>query len=447
MQLPPSTAKSSTSSVNSSASGIVSNDLQSVNTTNSPGGTSSSFMTIRSSTNHASSTALTNSPVFLSSTQVSPLSSDSSRVTRKGDASQKSTHPNSPRIPSIPTTSRRTSSATSANNGSPSNTVAGFTSLRSNSNSEFSVSAQSHSEPTAPSQSCSVCAENSSSTATSLSSLSRAQMGPTSSPSSARQTTVDSTSPSTSSSVLSTSVAVGFYEQLPDGVTTYFDITATITSPPPSFTTISASNSQWTGDTTIVSDGTTYPVIYGCAQCGGKHHGIIVGGLGGKPGDPKRNGCGSGILAIFRSIFGCGTEFIIPGLPPFIIDPLGDPVTSAPETDPDPGPGQHLSDNPRSNGPSLSQAFSTPTFSRALSSTSLCSATSTPSLYGIFLADGITKAEITSLSTYLQEEVGGPDLVSAISLSVDNVASMFAALMDNCVALKIGSHPSVNNPP
>lgn len=435
VQSPPSTAKSLTSSVNSSAIGFVFSDSQSVITTISHSGISSSFTTIPRSTNHTSSNALPNPPVFISSTQVTSLSSKSSRVPRRGDASQKSPRPSSPRIPSVPTTSRKSSSASAADKGTLSNKVAGFMSSRS----------QSYSEPTVSTQICSLCAENSSSIATSLSSLPRAQVRPTSSPLSARQTTANLPSSRTPSGVSSTPVAVGFTEQLLSGVTSYFNITATITLPPPGFTTISASNSQWTGDTTTVSHGTTYPVVYGCAQCGGRHHGIIVGGLGGKPRDPERNGCGSGILAIFRSIFGCGTEFIFPGLPPFIIDPLGDPVTSAPETDS--GPHEEPSGKPRSNGPSLSQASSTPISSRAASSTSLCSPTSTPNLYAIFLVDGVTNAETESLSTYLQEEVGGPDLVSAIFLSVDNVASMFAALMDNCVASKIGSHPSVNSPP
>ena len=132
---------------------------------------------------------------------------------------------------------------------------------------------------------------------------------------------------------------------------------------------------------------------------------------------------------MFRSIFGCGTEFNFPsswGLPQFIIDPLGDPVTSAPETDPDPD--KEPTGKPRSNGPSLSQTSSTPTISIPASSTASCSPASTPDLYAIFLVNEVTDAEVGSLSTYLQEEVGGPEVVATISAS------------------KINSHPSVGLP-
>lgn len=140
-----------------------------------------------------------------------------------------------------------------------------------------------------------------------------------------------SSSPTKTSSSNSALVSV-FYEILPGGTTTYYNITTTITSPPTGFTTILASNSHWSGDTNTVIDHTTYPVLYGCAHCGGLHNGIILAGLGGTSSDPARTGCGSGILAIFRSIFGCGTEFNFPpvwDLPAIILDPSGDPVPLA----------------------------------------------------------------------------------------------------------------------
>ena len=48
-------------------------------------------------------------------------------------------------------------------------------------------------------------------------------------------------------------------------------------------------------------------------------------------------------------------------------------------------------------------------------------------------------AELDTLTTYLQEEVG--NRVAKMS------ASMFAAVMDDCVASRIDTHPSVSVPP
>ena len=247
-----------------------------------------------------------------------------------------------------------------------------------------------------------------------------------------------------------------FYEVFPDGSTTTLDITMTITSPPPGFSTISASNSLWTGDTTIVSAGTTYPVIYGCSVCGGRHHGIILTGLGGKPGLPKRNGCGSGILSIFKSIFGCGSEFNFPpvwGLPPFVNGPLGNPIPLEPQPNPyDPEPDEEPETSPEPTSPEVtsveitkSSASTVKASSTKASSTSACSATTSPIPYAIFLVDNVSGAELSALSEYFQEEIGGPEVVGEIPLGVNAGDSIFAALIDNCVASKIGTHPSVSN--
>ena len=68
-----------------------------------------------------------------------------------------------------------------------------------------------------------------------------------------------------------------------------------------------------------------------------------------------------------------------------------------------------------------------------------CSPTGTPVLHGIFLTVGISNSELNTLSTYLQEEVGS---------HVANITkSMFAAVMDDCVASRIDTHPSVSVPP
>lgn len=103
----------------------------------------------------------------------------------------------------------------------------------------------------------------------------------------------------------------------------------TITSPPAGFTTFTASNSLWTSDTTTVIHGDIIPVLYL-----GKHKGIELEGLGGKPNDPVRPGCSG----LFRSIIGCGTWIKLPGLPTFEISPGGVPIPQEPPTDPnDPG--------------------------------------------------------------------------------------------------------------
>ena len=423
---PPSSAKSLTRSWSSSASELVVDNRPSLITITSNSDTSSTFTTLASST------------VFSYSNNDFFLSSESSKASEQKDPFQRSKRLASSEILLAVTTSRNSPPVSSTSNETP----FGTTTFRSSYSHSSSRNAS-----TISSQSCSLCTKSFCPGAACSYSSSRAHMrlnsdfessvGPTSS-----TLLRSSASPSPTVSVSSTPTLAGFYELVPAGVTSYFDITATITSPPPGFTTLLASNTHWTGDTTTVSDGTTYPVIYGCAHCGGRHHGIVIEGLGGKSNDPKRPGCGSSILAMFRSMFGCGTEFNFPplwGLPPFIIDPLGDPVTSAPETDPDPDP----TGKPRSNGPSLSQASSTPTTSISASSTASCFPTSTPNLYAIFLVDRITDTEVVSLSTYLKEEVGGSDVVAAISLGTNGVASMFAALIDDCVASKINSHPSV----
>ena len=389
--------------------------------------------------------------VFSSSTRQSSPNARSSKASRLGESSQGSKISTSTKIIPASTSNRASLSISSAGDGNYSETSATFTS-----------SYPSRSQTAASNQSCSLCMKSSVSTAARSSVSQTTSILQRSSVASDPAVSVSPAPTASGFSASSTPVVSAFYEVLSGGVTTYYNITATITSPPPGFTTIMASNSQWTGDTTTVSDGTTYPVIYGCTGCGGLHHGIVIAGLGGGPTDPKREGCRSGIFAIFRSIFGCGTGFTFPsiwGLPPFIIDPLGDPVPLAPgsETDPDPDedPDDETSSKPQSNGPSSSRASltpslsrassSTPTFSTSASSVASCSPSSTPNLYAIFLVTGITDAEVGSLSTYLQE-VGGPDVVAPISLGIDDVATMFVAVIDDCVASKIDAHPSVIKP-
>ena len=278
-------------------------------------------------------------------------------------------------------------------------------------------------------------------------------------------------SSATTTRTVSMSNVPGFYEILPDGSTTNVEITTTVTSPPPGFSTIATRNSLWTGDTTTVSAGTTYPVIYGCSVCGGEHHGIIIFGLGGKPSDPKRSGCGSGILSIFKSLFGCGSEFKFPpswGLPPFIVGPSGNPIpeeTQPNPNDPEPEPEEEPQTSPEATSPKTTSSQTTSsqtassqttssqitssqtTFSEVTSSTTsstiACSAIMTPIPYAVFLHENVSEAELNAVSSYLQEEVGGPDVVAEISLGTRPGDSMFAALIDNCVASKIGAHPSV----
>lgn len=57
--------------------------------------------------------------------------------------------------------------------------------------------------------------------------------------------------------------------------------------------------------------------------------------------------------------------------------------------------------------------------------------------------DGVNSSDLDALSVYLQEEVGGPSFFAEIPLGIDNAASMFAALTDDCVASRIDTHPSV----
>lgn len=135
----------------------------------------------------------------------------------------------------------------------------------------------------------------------------------------------------------------------------------TITSPPAGFTTSTASNPSWTSDTTTVIHGTIYPVWYI-----GKHKGIELTGLGGKPDDPVRTGCSG----LFRSIIGCGTWIKIPGFPTFEISPDGVPIPQDPLTDPD---------DPDKHGNSDDQNQSAETTSRAYEKTSLKSEDHTPS--------------------------------------------------------------------
>lgn len=270
------------------------------------------------------------------------------------------------------------------------------------------------------------------------------------------------TSDPTITATFSMSSILGFYEILPDNSTTTINITTTITSPPPKFSTVAASNSLWTGDTTTVSAGTTYPVIYGCSACGGKHHGMMVSGLGGTRSDPKRKGCRSGFLSLFKSLFGCGTAFIFPplwGLPPFVVGPLGNPIpleTQPNTNDSEPEEQEETEtlakatmsrDTMSRATPSraTSRATLSKTSSSMASSTAACSVTTTPISYAIFLVENVSKAELIILSSYFEEEVGGPDVVGEIPLGINAGDSLFAGLIDNCVASKIGTHPTVGS--
>ena len=276
----------------------------------------------------------------------------------------------------------------------------------------------------------------------------------------------------TTTGVVSKSSVLGFYIVLTDGSTTTINATTTITSPPTDFSTISASNALWTGDTTTQSAGTVFPVLYGCKLCGGRHHGLILGGLGGLPGLPKRHGCG-GFVSIFRSPFGCGSVFSFPplwGLPPFVLGPLGNPIPekaqpdptdpeSEPEEDPEisseaTSPRSIISqDNPSSTtAPQLttselisSKTTASITSSSVSSSTRNCAATGTPKPYAVFLVESLSQAGLKNLSSYLQQEVGGPDVIAEIALGPTPGDSMFAARINDCMASKIGAQPSVSD--
>lgn len=107
---------------------------------------------------------------------------------------------------------------------------------------------------------------------------------------------------------------------------------STITSPPPGFSTFTASNPLWTSDTSTEINGTLCPVFYV-----GHHEGIVLAGLGGKPDDPVRPGCSG----LFKSFIGCGTWIKLPHLGIFRINSDGVPIPQGEPTDPvepgDPG--------------------------------------------------------------------------------------------------------------
>ena len=68
----------------------------------------------------------------------------------------------------------------------------------------------------------------------------------------------------------------------------------------------------------------------------------------------------------------------------------------------------------------------------------------TPTPHAVFLVETVSEAELKNLSSYLQEEIGGPDVVAEISLGATPGDSMFAARINDCMASKIDAHPSVS---
>ena len=325
-----------------------------------------------------------NSTGFTSPTVISSSSKD---VTISASTMRQSSHTNPTANSTSPLVSIASSNKTFSYSSMASAIAAPSHSGSLLANSSLSAAASSYSESRGQLQSTGQVMPSVSQTSSSLGRLS-ASSGPT----------------KTSSN---TPVVSEFYEILPGGVTTSYSITTTITSPPPGFSTFLASNSSWTGDTTTVSDDTTYPVIFGCAKCTGSHQGLVIMGLGGKTSDPGRTGCGSGI---FRSIFGCGTEFNFPpiwGITPFIIDPLGDPVPLAPEPEADPNSDQDpdQTSNPKSDEPSFSRASSTAASSASASSISdraslsRASSNSTSSASASSISDGPSLARASSNST------------------------------------------------
>lgn len=232
-------------------------------------------------------------------------------------------------------------------------------------------------------------------------------------------------------------------------------ITTTITSPPFAYFTSIASNSDWTTDTAITIDGTILPVLVGCSVCGGSHHGLVIGGLGGGPLDPVRPGCGSG--SFFGSVFGCGSEFDIPPLPPFVIESDGKPLQEA--TGGDDSDGEKACEDEDSctltmSKPRKTQGATTstpiPTSTSSLTSSSVSKTmTSTSgglsSEYMVFPTAGTTPAELTALTRNFTEELGS-DNVLPVSLSEDGDDFMYILYMSGSFASNLQrSEPKVCN--
>ncbi|KAF6225905.1 hypothetical protein HO133_009908 [Letharia lupina] len=212
-------------------------------------------------------------------------------------------------------------------------------------------------------------------------------------------------------------------------------ITTTITSPPSAYFTSTASNSDWTTDTTTLIDGTIRPVLVGCKVCGGLHHGIVIAGLGGAQADPRRTGCGSG--SIFGSVFGCGSEFDFAPLPPFIIGLDGIPTEES--ADGEGGDSKVCEDDNICSLPTSEEKKSQEPTTLTIMPTSISSLGSstisdtTPSTSGgssreymIFPTAGITSSELTALTEYFTDELGAGNVLP-ISLNDAGDQVMYVA--------------------
>ncbi|KAF6238977.1 hypothetical protein HO173_002849 [Letharia columbiana] len=212
-------------------------------------------------------------------------------------------------------------------------------------------------------------------------------------------------------------------------------ITTTITSPPSAYFTSTASNSDWTTDTTTLIEGTIRPVLVGCKVCGGLHHGIVIAVLGGAQADPRRTGCGSG--SIFGSVFGCGSEFDFAPLPPFIIGLDGIPTEES--ADGEGGDSKVCEDDNICSLPTSEEKKSQEPTTLTIMPTSISSLGSstisdtTPSTSGgssreymIFPTAGITSSELTALTEYFTDELGAGNVLP-ISLNDAGDQVMYVA--------------------
>ena len=212
-------------------------------------------------------------------------------------------------------------------------------------------------------------------------------------------------------------------------------ITTTITSPPSAYFTSTASNSDWTTDTTTIIEGTIRPVLVGCKVCGGLHHGIVIAGLGGAQADPRRTGCGSG--SIFGSVFGCGSEFDFAPLPPFIIGLDGIPTEES--ADGEGGDSKLCEDDNICSLPTSEEKKSQepttltimPTSTSSLGSSTISDTTPSTSggssrEYMIFPTAGITFSELTALTEYFTDELGAGNVLP-ISLNDAGDQVMYVA--------------------
>ena len=223
-------------------------------------------------------------------------------------------------------------------------------------------------------------------------------------------------------------------------------ITTTITSPPLAYFTSTASNSDWTKDTTTLIDGTIRPVMVGCRHCGGFHHGVVIAGLGGGSTDPARTGCESG--SIFGSVFGCGSEFDFSPLPPFIIGVDGTPIEISDGGSDGSGhdgcENEDLCSLPTSNErktPKATTSTLTPSSTSTLISSSITKTISSMSSgssneYMIFPTAGITSDELTALTETLTDELG-TDNVLRVSLNDAGNQVMYVGYTSELSALNL----------